>query len=57
MLPCDNTSFVGSVDQIKCVIVTNDNTYMVSQRMKSYFVNLIFHLKIHVIYYYDHTSC
>jgi hypothetical protein len=39
------TSLVVSVDQINFMMVTNDNTHMVSQRMKSYFVNFIFHLK------------
>ncbi len=38
ILPNVNTSFVVIVDQINCMLVTNDNMYMFNQKMKTYFV-------------------
>jgi hypothetical protein len=39
MLACANTSFVVSVEQISCMVIVNNNTYLVNQKMKSYFVD------------------
>lgn len=36
---------VLDVDQISCMIVANNNTYIVNQKMKSYFVSFFFHPK------------
>jgi hypothetical protein len=40
MLTCDNTSFTLIVHQVNCIVVTNENTYMASQRMKLFFVDI-----------------
>jgi hypothetical protein len=39
MLACANTSFVVSVEQISYMVIANNNTYMINQNMKSYFVD------------------
>ncbi len=45
MLACANTSFVVSVEQISCMVIVNNNTYLVNQKMKSYFDDFFFHSK------------
>jgi hypothetical protein len=55
MLTCDNTSFTFIVHQINCTIVTNENTYMASQRMKLFFVDLK-KSTIHVVCNYGRTQ-
>jgi hypothetical protein len=45
MLACANTSFVANVEQISCMVIVNNDTYLVNQKMKSYFVEFFFHQK------------
>ncbi len=45
MLACTNTSFVANVEQISCMVIVNNDTYLVNQKMKSYFVDFFFHKK------------
>jgi hypothetical protein len=57
MLSHDNTSFDVNVDQINCMIIANNNSYMISQKMKLYFINFFFSKsKIHVICDYGYTQ-
>lgn len=42
MLACANTSFVANVEQISCMVIVNNDTYLVNQKMKSYFVEFFF---------------
>jgi hypothetical protein len=37
--------FMLDVDQISCMIVANNNTYIVNQKMELYFVSFFFHPK------------
>ncbi len=52
MLPCDSTSIVN-VDQN--MVVINQNTYTINQKMKQYFIIIFLPCKIHVVYDYGHT--
>jgi hypothetical protein len=45
-----NTSLAPIVHQKSCILVANKNTYMVSKRMKVYFIDFCFHPKFLVIY-------
>lgn len=56
MLSYDNTSFDVNVDQINCMIIANNNSYRISQKMKLYFINIFFSSKIHVICDYGYTQ-
>jgi hypothetical protein len=45
-----NTSFfLVSVDQISCMLVANNNMYIINQRMKMYFVYFYFPSKDHIV--------
>ncbi len=41
---------VPIVHKKSCILVTSDNMYMTSQRMKAYFIDFFFHLKFVVVY-------
>jgi hypothetical protein len=43
------TTLAPIVHQKNCILVTNNNTYIASQMMKAYFVDLFFHPKFHVV--------
>jgi len=32
MLACANTSFVANVEQISCMVIVNNDTYLVNQK-------------------------
>jgi aminoglycoside phosphotransferase family enzyme len=50
MLPHGNKSFFFvNVDQISCMLVTNNNMYTISQRMKMHFVDFYFPSKDHIV--------
>jgi aminoglycoside phosphotransferase family enzyme len=50
MLPHGNTSFFFvSAKQISCMLIANNNMYIINQRMKMYFVDFYFPSKDHII--------
>jgi hypothetical protein len=56
MLSYDNISFDVNVDQINCMIIANNNSNRISQKMKLYFIKKKFPSKIHVICDYGYTQ-
>jgi hypothetical protein len=53
----DNLSFILIVDKESCMVITNNNTHIISQRIKLYiFIYLLFSFTIHVICNYGHMQ-
>ncbi len=53
MLPHGNTSFVVNVDKISHMLIANNNTYTIGQKMIICFGNFNFPSKDHIICNYN----
>jgi hypothetical protein len=53
MLPHGNTLFVVNVENFNHMLIANNNTYTITQKMIMYFVNFNFPFKDHIICNYN----